>query len=574
MAHPQTDQPAVTLSRLPEWKAHLARLRRRRSAIRIAAGAVALVLAVVLALPLLFLVDWTFRLNHQEHVVLLAALVTTVVWAAWRWLLPALRTSETEAQLALLLDREARLGGDLIAALQFDAADASWNSSRSLEQAVIDRVTSIHPLPRPSPAPATGRLRRLVLVGLPLVAALAALIWLRPIEARIFAAHLCLGTDRYPTRTLIAALSINGTPVSLDSSAPVVFRLADSSPARFEVECRGELPAGGDLRMTDTTHAQSRLIPLNPGNPNSANTPSTSRTYFAEVRQLHESVTCTIQIGDADRDPLLLEIVPLPTLDWELTITPPEYVAHRRSAVHLTSLRQASVLEGSRVGLQLRSANKPLRSALLRTSGHDWPLAPVDAERRNWQLNAPDSPLANITEPLKAELQVVDDDGLAPEPPPAFTIAIEPDHPPRVSATAVTDRVLPQAEPTLSWNATDDFGLANVRLAWQIFRSRGDTEQGIIPLLSAEEPPPTSRAGRYPLPLSPWELSPGDEVRLTIEAVDARGAAPGLVARGEPVRLKVTDENGILAGLRESDEQTARELDELIQRQLGIGAAP
>ena len=44
-------------------------------------------------------------------------------------------------------------------------------------------------------------------------------------------------------------------------------------------------------------------------------------------------------------------------------------------------------------------------------------------------------------------------------------------------------------------------------------------------------------------------------------------------AQSEPIVFQVTDESGILAGLIEADEKSARQLDQIIQRQLGIGEA-
>jgi hypothetical protein len=39
----------------------------------------------------------------------------------------------------------------------------------------------------------------------------------------------------------------------------------------------------------------------------------------------------------------------------------------------------------------------------------------------------------------------------------------------------------------------------------------------------------------------------------------------------EPLLLDVTDERGVLAGMVESDERLARQLDAVIERQVGIG---
>jgi hypothetical protein len=66
-------------------------------------------------------------------------------------------------------------------------------------------------------------------------------------------------------------------------------------------------------------------------------------------------------------------------------------------------------------------------------------------------------------------------------------------------------------------------------------------------------------------------LTKGDEVHVTLEAIDFRGANAGQSARSEPIILRVTDESGVLAGLSEADERSARQLDAIIQRQLGIG---
>jgi hypothetical protein len=60
-------------------------------------------------------------------------------------------------------------------------------------------------------------------------------------------------------------------------------------------------------------------------------------------------------------------------------------------------------------------------------------------------------------------------------------------------------------------------------------------------------------------------------VRVTLEVVDYRGDQPGTAVQSEPVVFQVTDESGILAGLVEADEKSARQLDEIIQRQLGAG---
>jgi len=50
----------------------------------------------------------------------------------------------------------------------------------------------------------------------------------------------------------------------------------------------------------------------------------------------------------------------------------------------------------------------------------------------------------------------------------------------------------------------------------------------------------------------------------------SRGATAGKSGQSEPVVFHVTDESGVLAGLAEADEKSARQLYQIIQRQLGI----
>ena len=77
--------------------------------------------------------------------------------------------------------------------------------------------------------------------------------------------------------------------------------------------------------------------------------------------------------------------------------------------------------------------------------------------------------------------------------------------------------------------------------------------------------------GTYKLDLASLKLAKGDQVRLTLEVTDYRGATPGQSAVSEPLVLHVTDESGVLAAISESDERSARQLDAIIKRQLGIG---
>jgi hypothetical protein len=75
----------------------------------------------------------------------------------------------------------------------------------------------------------------------------------------------------------------------------------------------------------------------------------------------------------------------------------------------------------------------------------------------------------------------------------------------------------------------------------------------------------------FRIDLAALKLNKGDELRVTFIATDYRGDAEPQTSYSEPVLLNVTDRQGILSGLLETDEDSAQQLDAIIRRELGIG---
>ena len=99
-----------------------------------------------------------------------------------------------------------------------------------------------------------------------------------------------------------------------------------------------------------------------------------------------------------------------------------------------------------------------------------------------------------------------------------------------------------------------------------------------LPLPVAPMPPAGWIAGdRLPLegsvrvPLAALGLKKGDQVRVTLTATDYRGSGKGQTSSSEPIVLDITDVSGILAALSETDERSAKQLETIIERQLGVG---
>ena len=125
----------------------------------------------------------------------------------------------------------------------------------------------------------------------------------------------------------------------------------------------------------------------------------------------------------------------------------------------------------------------------------------------------------------------------------------------------------------MAYGATDDFGVAKVIASIQVTREGGAPETEARPVfeLAAGADPETVRRGRYALDLASLRLQKGDQVMVVLVATDFRGELPGKSASSDPLVFHVTDERGVLAAMMDSDERSARQLDAIIERQLGIG---
>jgi hypothetical protein len=568
------------VTKLAPLDSRLSALRRHRWTVRVARGGMELALSLLAAIAVDCLLDWLFSFGRTQRGFLLIVLSLVALWGLRRFVWPALVARETNIDLALLVERQHGIDSDLVAALQFDSREADEWGSRQLESAVVDRVAGLGNRLDVGQGLSIDRVRFLgsVLATSAFVLAVAALLF--PTHAAAFVNRLLLGSAHYPTRTQIVRITINAAPVDPGAAALPAPRIPFGGAVRFDVESAGISPDSGSVRVVAPGGgaAAVALVPSQAaGGSREATEPAVGHSnrvgYAGELPRLMENVSYQVFLGDAWTEPAPLEIIPPPVVALELDHTPPPYVAGGASSLRSTNSRQLSVVEGSHVWLTVRCGNKRLLKAELVTEGARFPLEPQDAERHVWKIPETGTPLARVIAPVPFEVDVVDIDGISPEAPLRGHIRIEADRPPRIAAAVVTEKVLPAARPGITWGAADDYGLAEIRIHKQMIHSSGKIEQtvDVVRRIPDQSQPQKALRGRLELDLAPFGLAKGDQVRVTLEAVDYRGDHPGTPVQSEPVVFQVTDESGILAGLVEADEKSARQLDEIIQRQLGAG---
>ena len=549
------------MTRLAELRRRLERLRSRRAGVRLAAGACAVLLALLAAVVVLFVVDFAADLDRRARLAAMLVAVAGVAFATWRWAWPWWQRRERLLDVALLVERHEGIENDLVAALEFESSGAErWGSSQ-LMNAVVGYVAEFGSHLNLAALPPAAPLARRVRVAIVSFAAVLAAVALFPTHARVFAERLALRSAHYPRATRIDRVLIDGRAVSA-SDSPV--RKPYGQPLVIELHGSGRLPESGTVVLSTTADSDSASLELvaladRPG------------VYRGELPRLVDRVRCRFELGDDAWDWGELEPIALPVVSLAFEVTPPEYAASP-DMTHgtLEGSRQISVIEGSRLSVVLDAANKPLAEATLSTGDEHYPLVATDDRRRRWRLEPEGTPLNEIREPLAYELHVRDVDGLDLAEPLTGFIRIKTDRPPRVTAALVTQYVLPTGKPSIAYGATDDYGLAELRATVQIVGEDGNTREQKLDLPMSGKRPKLVQ-GRWTLELSSLQVVKGDELKLTLEARDDRGSGIGQWAAAEPLVLHVTDERGVLAAMSESDQRSARQLESIIQRQLGIG---
>jgi hypothetical protein len=595
-------------SKLAHLRSQLRLLRWGRRFYRWGAASSAFLAAVLAVVLTLFVIDVMFEAGIGPRLFLLAVTTIALGAAYWRLAKPWLFVRESDLDMALLVERRMGRRGqsDLPAALQFESpAAAAWGSPK-LEAAVIDRVAAETARIEVFAGSSLARLVRRVLLffSVALVAGAIVMIW--PDHVEVFFDRMALGSRHYPTRTAIGAVSINGRVV-LEADAilaqPRPARCAEGQPLWFIVSARGELPAEGGVEVTSKSGGQRRTLPLRPfgEKPIAAEADPALRgyvaslnkgqeevaIYLAQLDRLMEPLKYQIFLGDGWTDSAEIAMVPLPAIEPQITVTPPDYArAVEESSLVPAGARQLSVLEGSRIDLVVASVNgKSLaEAALVITRGgasERYPMQPVDDRRLTWRLADPGSPLSQVADEVRYTIEARDDDGLSPPSPIAGVIRIRPDRPPRIAARMVTRVVLPSAAPVVNLELADDYGVQRPTLELKIARADGTQEIRTLTDLTLQGYNEDGRLAResvaFPLTGAslPWRggcrinlvslgLEKGDRVTATFVLADYRGqhASRESVVASQPLELEVSDEAGVYRAALEADKQALEDISQ------------
>lgn len=574
-------------TQLGQLRSKLIKLQSTRRLIRWGNGFSLLTTAGVTILIVAFLADWLLDMSRAQRFVLLGLVVLAVVWAFRRLTAPWLKQDEDLVELALQVERRQGIDSDLVAAMQFEKTEARTWGSPDLENAVISQVAELSPRLDVFAGFSSQDFRRRLLIASGAAALMIGWAALLPGYFGTFFHRLLLGAGHYPTDTQIVRVEVNGQAVF--ENGTVVRRSSPyGDPLSFAVTGGGILPADGTGRVRiesldgniatdiEITSSSARSDP----NDESRSKPEihSSTIFRGELPRLMDSVSFRVFLGDAHTQPLRIDAIPLPAVDLELDVTPPDYAKEyaSRQSDGKTSRRQLSVIEGSRVELAVRSLNKKLETAKLWIDENEYALTEGEKDkdgRQRWTFDVTGTPFESVSEPLKFRVEVTDTEGLSLESPIHGSLRLKNDQAPRTAASLRTRKVVPTASPPIVWTASDDFGLSRVMAQVQIARADGEVEEDEVEIAAPadDKPRPESLRGEYRLDLEKYKLVKGDELKVMFTAWDYRGSLEPQKSFSEPLILSVTDQQGILSGLLQTDEESAKQLDAIIRRELGIG---
>lgn len=577
-------------SKLKTLRSNLESLRRRRSSVRLTTAYSGFLAAAIWVVFGCFLLDWALEMNGAQRVILMLISAYALVYSFRRYAAPLLQSRESLFQTALLVEKTKGIDSDLIAALQFEEPEAEDWGSAELQDAVKDNVAEMSKDLDVFEAYSADDLGKRVGAFLVSGLVIGFLAVTYPGYTSAFLDRLLLGTELYPTNTTIEKIVIGFGDEEDAIREDINVRTGKSDSGvnprgpfgkrlEFRIECKqkqGELPETIKVEFDGTLEADLTL-----------NDEDKDGVYEGELARLTDGLDFRVRAGDGVTHWFEIELIDLPKVDVELASTDPDYARKKNTDADTfnncemlggkgrnceAGNLQIEVKEGSRVDVALRS-DKDLKEAKMEIRDKTYAFVPRSEEdRKIWVLTVTDTPLAVVQKRLKYRIYVEDTDGLHPEPTIEGIVQIESDKPPRVRASMVSRYVLPTAKPMIDIKVTDDYGFSKAKILVEVSRQKEEAEQEdpVVITISPENKAKTSFTDKVVCDLAPYELEKGDVVRLFVEVTDDRGDLQGESSKSEALSMQVTDLPGFLKSINELDERSVRQIDAIIEKELGI----
>ena len=508
-------------------------------------------LAVVAALVFISLiVDRNARMDHTQRVLsLIIGAVALLVVIGREIVRPLRHRISSEALLLRVERRQADLASRLTAAWEFAAMpDIPPGASPALVASVIEQGRAAGARADFHGVLDWPRFRRRAWFGGVALAALLALAIGAPQMTRLwFSRNILLSHLEWPRRT---HLSVQGL---VDG----VLRVPVAGDLELLVRATGVPPDEVFFRYADAAGAAYR-----------EQMPQVGDDYRTLFRGVTEPFRIQVSGGDDRTEWIDVRLLPRPEIaDVTVTVEPPAYTG-RKAATLDTRSGAYTALAGSSVVLGGRSS-LPLSEVSVAIEGNRLQVLSVS--------NAVSFVIRLSPEQVKSatyRLQAVSDTGIPTLRPTPIGLRVEPDRPPRVTASleGIGQMILPRAVIPVVSDVQDDYGVA---AAWLEYQHQSPTGQNSGPLqvpLQLPVVPPTGGVIRvgHALAVTPFRLDPDATLSLRVAARDGNTLTGPGQGQSASFTLRVVSDEDFRKDLVRREQLLRQRLERLIQEQRAL----
>jgi hypothetical protein len=549
----------ITYESLTSYTAGLAgRLRRLRA--RIAAWFVVDGLSRVLWLALGIaaadmLLDWLFRMDRSQRLVMLLLIVGVLGWTVFRRLVRPLSARLDDDALALAVEAtNKQLGQSLISAMQLaqlDDPERCGMSPALVRHTVLSGMREAQQADFGSVLDRRGFWRSAVLLVLALggLGGLAYGITAAEPLAIWFNRNVLLGNRTWPQKTylVIERVGDDGT---------VVFPRGDDWTQRVSVTADSEVvPAVVYLELRGAKNRGQLVMKR-----------VEDRLFEATFPSVIEPFELRARGGDAVTEWVRVVLVDQPAVaELKLIVTPPKYAGGKPEELP-AGRGPYYVLKGSSLAIS-GTANKSLARGELVVEDKRLPLTPRDSGPASKQLSAQIA--ANDLVAGQYTIELEDTLGLTSRRPTTFTLRTRVDREPRVRVRliGISGMVVPKAQIPFAARIADDFGITAARIA---YRWKGDDiaqpeATGSLPIGEASGQPELPIDGA--IELEPLKIPTGTGLSLRFEAADNDDVSGPNIGRSPEVLLRVVTEEELRTDLLRREKEQRQEFERLLKSQ-------
>jgi hypothetical protein len=503
------------------------------------------------------LLDWCFRMDHAQRVVMLVMMAAVLISAVYRWLIaPLLAVAGDDALCLQVEQKHPELQQSLISALQFarEPDHSSRGYSLTLVAATVRQGAEAAlgvSFPAVLDSQIFGRNLALLLCALLCYLGAAGAIAANPLANIWFNRNLLLGDQNWPQLTYLELLRAK--------DGVVVFPRGEDWTQHVEVTADSQIvPSAVTLEFRRARGRSSQLMKK-----------AGERRFEAVFASVMEPFEFRARGGDALTPWVRVELVEPPAFEQlELVVAPPAYT--QQSPQTLPPGRGPYfALPGSTLTIS-GQANKPLASAVVEIEGHPQPIPlRVTGGLTVRGAVAPDQLLAG-----QYVLRLTDESGLTSKRPATFGMRIRPDREPRVRVrlVGVSGMVTPRARLPFSCRATDDYGVADLKVD---YRWTGDDvtrpkDEGAIPFpdLKSKLPRPELTYDAR-LDLESLAIPTGSGLTFAFVAADNDNINPlgANVGRSSDFLVRVVTEDELRADLLRREKEQRQEFERYLKLQ-------